>query len=336
MDILSRAQHFIPDAVYAEPLGKGSINHTFMVTSRSGDRFVLQRMSGLFAPELQEDIGALTPVLRAAGVLVPEYLPTTKGEHALVEAEGWWRMMSYLDGEIHVRAPSDAHALSAARLLARFERALWDIEHEFTHVLPHFQEFGHYDAQLARALKTPVADGVLARFVPLLEQRRALTRAVAPEQFAELPRRIVHGDPKMTNFLFVGEKASGLIDLDTIGARPLSTDIGDLLRSACRVESQQGHVTFSADRATKILNTYVEELPPLTTAERDSLPRSVAYVALNLATRYLADAIEGTYFVHKKERFATHADQCLHEAGVQLGVCEEALAWAASYHHSYP
>ena len=44
----------------------------------------------------------------------------------------------------------------------------------------------------------------------------------------------MHGDPKISNVMFSGETAVGMIDLDTCNRHTLLVDLGDAIRSWCR------------------------------------------------------------------------------------------------------
>src|SRR5690606_9472887 len=61
--------------------------------------------------------------------------------------------------------------------------------------------------------------------------------ALRPE-LPELPRRVVHGDLKISNVRFTGARAVALIDLDTLGHDTLGAELGDALRSWCGVAGE--------------------------------------------------------------------------------------------------
>ena len=52
-----------------EPLGSGLINQTYLVTSRAR-QFVLQRLSAIFSPVINENIAAVTRALAAGSVIL--------------------------------------------------------------------------------------------------------------------------------------------------------------------------------------------------------------------------------------------------------------------------
>lgn len=327
--VLTRAQEFIPSAASVTPLGEGAINRTYLVCAHDDEQYVLQRMSHLFTPALMDDLVVLTPILKEAGVVVPEYLPSNAGTYAFIEKEAWWRMMMYIPGEVHQRVPSDVHAESAVRFLAHFEKALWNHSHEFVQCLQHYHEYEHDVTKLARALESPAAQEKRSYLNELLEQRDILAALVVPSLFTSLPTRIVHGDPKISNFVFEGEEVKALLDLDVIGRRSVATDLGDLMRSMCWCgDEDDTDAGFSFERANRLYAAYLGSVPQLTQEELEVLPRSCAYLALMLATRFLTDAINESYFVLQEDKYASLFKQCSHRARVQIKICEEALAWA--------
>ena len=121
---------------------------------------------------------------------------------------------------------------------------------------------------------------------------------------SELPLRIVHGDPKLDNFLFdeSGDQVISLIDLDTVHSGLLAHDIGDCLRSCCNTvgespESGQ-NVAFDLNLAGAILDGYFTEAHAiLSKPEVDSFAEAISLIPFELGLRFLTDYLQGNpYF----------------------------------------
>jgi Ser/Thr protein kinase RdoA (MazF antagonist) len=120
-----------------------------------------------------------------------------------------------------------------------------------------------------------------------------------------LPQYIVHNDPKMSNIIFDSNGSGTLIDLDTCarGSRPI--DMGDALRSWCKVEVDGG-TQFSYEYARCALEGYFKEAYAiLTPREVQAIPAAVTTVSLELAMRYAIDSVEGRTFAWDASQYAS-------------------------------
>ncbi len=313
-----------PDTV-CTAITAGHINRTFLVET-GGARLVLQRLSPIFGPELDQDIDALTRQLEAAGQTTPRLVPTTEGAlHHHPDGDGpVWRLLTHVAGETIERVDSAARCREAGALLGRFHRALWDFDHVFRHrrlgvhdTAAHLRRLGlalerHAGAHRAYPQIEPVG-------LTILELAAKLR---LPES---LPERVVHGDPKISNVIFAADgRARCLVDLDTIGRMPLAVELGDALRSWCSPlgEEQQGPFEVDFYRAT--LTGWTEAIGALpTAAERAAIPPAVEVIALELAARFCTDALEERYFGWDRQRFASATDHNLARARSQLHLAQQ-------------
>lgn len=345
----------IPDAVrgaFAElsgplevrPLSSGLLHRSLHVRSARGD-FVLQRVSEVFSPAIHENIDVVSRHLAARGVPCPRLLPTRAGAlfAALGEA-GRWRLMPHLGGVSFDALQSPAQARSAATLVGRFHAALDDFDAPLAPMGIPFRDTPRYLAQLERA-QSDRAGHRLAREVSAVAAavRAGLDRLGPPP---EAPERVIHGDLKISNLLFEGpepparDRALALIDLDTLMRAPLWSEWGDAWRSWCGVEEDVG----KADRASESTGPragrgfdleafgasvegfregYGRPIPP---AERASLVTATERLALELAVRFLTDALEERYFAWDPARHPSAGDHHLARARGQLALFE--AAWA--------
>src|SRR6185295_13125794 len=126
--------------------------------------------------------------------------------------------------------------------------------------------------------------------------------------YSEFPRRVLHGDPKLSNLLFQRaepERARCLIDLDTLGRGYLSYELGDALRSwGNRAGEDTLQADFDVEALRAILSGYARACPPsLPSAEIYSAIDGLETVSLELASRFAADAILDSYFGWDATRF---------------------------------
>ena len=119
-------------------------------------------------------------------------------------------------------------------------------------------------------------------------------------QTGQIPERVIHGDPKLDNFLFdrSGRQALALIDLDTVQPGLVHYDIGDCLRSCCnrRGETADGDAGPSFDLALcrDLLGAYGEQVGDLLLpAEVELLYDAIRLIPFELGLRFLTDHLEG-------------------------------------------
>jgi len=312
-----------PEQLPVESMTGGLINDTYAL----GTGFVLQRLHRIFRAEVNLDIAALTPHLRAAGVAVPTLLPALDGRPWVeLTAEesphlaGVWRILTRLPGATHERTANPAQARSAGRLVARFHGALTQVDHVF-----HFKRPGAHDTplhmlRLQEAL-IQLPDHRLHDAVAAIAQE-LLTRWQAWGQPSRLPHRIVHGDLKVSNLLFMGEQASAVLDLDTLAHGTLDFELGDALRSWCNSGSEDDDAPqLDTGLFVAAVKGYLEGAGPwLSEVEVASLAPGLERICLELSARFAADALYENYFGWNPQRAATRGEHNLMRARNQLGL----------------
>ena len=132
----------------------------------------------------------------------------------------------------------------------------------------------------------------------------------------------MHGDPKISNFLFSRETggAESLIDLDTVGWMALPWELGDAFRSWCNPlgeDNEQGQ--FNGDFFKSAYESCVVEAGHyLTEVERGDFLLATLYIYLELAARFSLDVLEESYFSWDETQFARAADHNLMRARGQI------------------
>ncbi|MEO0461062.1 MAG: aminoglycoside phosphotransferase family protein [Myxococcota bacterium] len=284
------------------PIALGHINRTFLL-EQDDKRFVMQRVSPIFGPEIHDDIEAVTERLTSRGVATPRLVPTRDGRRFL-ESEGLWRVLTYAPGHTFLRVGSADVAASAARLLARFHRALLDFDYRFKNRRSGIHDTDRHLENLRQTVESagshPNAEAV-HRLTYKIEKRVNTLPSLS-----HLPDRVTHGDPKISNVLFDARgEACCLVDLDTLGRMSLVHELGDALRSWCNRGDEDGRrAHFDSEIFGAAIRAYVAEAGPGFC--EDELPLvidGVELIALELASRFAADAVNESYFAWDRERF---------------------------------
>lgn len=281
----------------------GHINTTLLV-HRGEDKYILQKLNPIFGPEVHQDIDAVTRLVDGA-VKMPGLIPTHDGQlWAKTNSGEVWRLLEWMPGRTHLRAENTAMCESAGHLVGQFHRALHNKEHRFFH-----RRLGVHDtaAHLDKLKKTLQANTEHRAFQEVSAVAKPVVEAL--EKMPDLtgyPERIAHGDLKISNILFDEDfKATTLIDLDTLAPMPLAHDMGDALRSWCNPQGESSEeAAFSLSYFESSMRGYCKSVQGL--FERDeilSIIAGVETIALELTVRFLADALNESYFGWDSEQY---------------------------------
>jgi Ser/Thr protein kinase RdoA (MazF antagonist) len=288
------------------------INRTYLVQGDLGEgprQLVVQRLHPVFGANVHIDIAAVTEHLARKQLETPRLLCNKSGLLWTVEASSGeprvWRAMSYVDGVTTQRSDNPLQLASAAELLGRFHGALFDLEHEFVHLRPLHDTPQHLE-KLRAALATERGrqDSESQELgLQILEQAQHVRL-----DYRDFPRRVLHGDPKLSNLLFERAdptRARCMIDLDTLGRGYLAYELGDALRSwGNRSGEDQLQADFDAESLRAVISGYARACPAeLSDAEICSGIDGLQTVSLELASRFAADAVLDSYFGWDPQRF---------------------------------
>ncbi len=321
----------LPPDLEGAPLAGGLINRSLLLHC-GGERWVLQCLSPIFSPLLHEDIAAVTRHLAAKGLETPRLLPTRHGGLYHEAADGRiWRLMTYLPGRSLGSSTDPALLHAAGRGVARFHRSLLDLEHEFRNPRAGVHDPPRHLEALRAALQSKAEHPAAAAAGGLAEQLSARLAELPP--LPAEPRRVVHGDLKLSNLRFAPERAEvvALLDLDTLGRGSLVVELGDALRSWCNPAGEDASAAH-CDPALlgAALAGYAQEHEGLLSpAEQDALLPAVETIALELASRFCRDALEESYFGWDRDRYVRASDH-------NLARCRAQIALAASLRTQAP
>lgn len=290
------------------PLEGGRVNESFLVDSR-GCRFVLQRLNSFFRGDaalglnwqlvyqaVSERSGQTEPPL-------PPIFPDLEGRYLASgpQVAGFWRLTGYQTGRPAEKSAGQARL--AARLLGFFHRHLNLPAPVELEPLP---EGDFTNQRLTRPEDfEDLADQYCGH--PHLEEIRPLIETCA-EAAWHLPTFpgfvnifnlrdvIIHGDPKVDNFLVSPGGGSGvLLDWDSVGYGHLLIDLAEMLRSWGWLNPAEASAV-NTDNLAAVIEGYSETGLELGPTDLELLPPILRAIALNLGRRYLTDALAEVYF----------------------------------------
>lgn len=333
--LLPIANQFARTVTEITPLGNGLINDTYLVATPSSP-FVLQRINRTVFPAPEQIMANLTMLDRHiaqkidASVMlqIPEILKTADNNSLYQDQNGdCWRALSFIantEGIETIGTISDAEQAGFA--LGHFHRLISDLNpHRLHDTLPGFHiapgYLKHYHQILKPQIKldSPSESRYCAEFIAKLQPIADDLEAAKHQGLLSL--RVIHGDPKLNNFLFDkhSKRIVSIIDLDTVKPGLVHYDIGDCVRSCCYNAEPVG---FNMDICAALLKSYLNEAGAFFT-EHDYhyLYPAIRLIPFELGIRFYTDYLEGNRYFK-----VTEPEQNLQRAVGQFRLCESIMA----------
>lgn len=310
-------------------LGNGLINDTYLVaTARS--QFVLQKMNDrvfLRPEQIMDNLATLAESDwgEAASLLkIPEIIKTQAQQNFVRDDSGQiWRALSFIENTISlesIRTLLDAEEAGLA--LGRFHRIINRIHSDrFYDTLPGFHIATEYYQKYLLTLEGASNSENSPEYrycTDYIETHAQLTNSLEDaKNNGLLPVKIIHGDPKLNNFLFdkTTQKIVSLIDLDTVKPGLLHYDIGDCLRSLCQTRDPVG---FDLVVCEAVLENYLAAMEgAFSSADYRFLYPAIRLIPFELGLRFFTDYLEGNRYFK-----VSGLEQNLHRAVEQFQLSE--------------
>ena len=305
----------------------GLINRTYQVTDVNGLDYILQAVNRMFPPEVNLDIDMVTRHLEKSGLLTPRLLPDRRGMLFYRESGQIWRLFNYISGNIHQRLEQPKQAEAAGAMLGRVHAALARLDYELQTSRPGTHNTPSHTLHLKNTLENNRNHTRYSAIKPLGE-----TILMRLEQLPALPAvagRMVHGDPKISNFIFTSDdrEVKCMVDFDTLNKMPVYLELGDALRSWCNPSGEDTtDGFFSMVHCRAALDGYARHARELINRQEWlAIPPATLTIYLELAARFCADALNEDYFSWDPELFRSHSEHSEIRARGQLSAANSVL-----------
>jgi Ser/Thr protein kinase RdoA (MazF antagonist) len=310
---------------------EGGLLHASYAVKANGREYIAQRVNPVFSPRIHDNIRLVTRHLEAKGIETLRLIETRAGDLFVdLEAGGRWRLLSRLPGVTFELCGSAEQARSASEVIAVFHAALLDLEEPLHPLGFVFHDTPLHLRELRRAIGQHPDHALLGEVKRIAAE---VERVVASwDDLGSMPRRVVHGDLKISNVLYEGAeppectRARALIDLDTVCRLPLYVELGDAWRSWCNL---RGEDAVEAELDMALFRAAVEGYLSSSTvvqskSELLSLAEGIERVSLELCARFATDVLCESHFGFDCERFATAGEHNLLRALGQLSLSQQA------------
>jgi len=301
-----------------KPLGNGLINNTYLVTTPSGERYVMQRINTNVFPDvdaLQNNIERVTAHLRVKlaerGVTDIDrhclrFIPATATEKTYYhDGNDYWRIMVYIPDSVTHESITPCLAEDAGRAYGDFQKMLADMNPMPVEIIKDFHNMEFRLQQLNDAIEHNPAgrlDNTRNLVNEILELKDIACTAERLHREGKLPLRVCHCDTKVNNILFDHNgNVLCVIDLDTVMPGNVLSDYGDFMRTAANRapedEPDLGKIEINTEVYDAFTHGYLESAGEfLTDTERELLPHGMFRFAYMQAVRFLTDYLNGDIY----------------------------------------
>jgi Ser/Thr protein kinase RdoA (MazF antagonist) len=291
----------------------GLVHSTFAVKTDQG-QFILQKLHAALASQaIAKDFLAVTRFLESEGFQTPKCVLTKSGDVLVKDGKTRWRMQTRIAGKTVDVLKDRSMAREAGEIYARFHNVLDKIDYKFkSNKILHetekvYEKFLHV---------------IKNRNIAEVQNEVEFLKREMPKYFlpTNLPMRVIHGDPKVSNILFSRDgKAKAIIDLDTCNRRPLLVELGDAFRSWCGNEEDDPQNKFCLRMFQSAWGGYKKGAEGFITArERKLVPKAIGTITLELACRFMTDYFEDNYFGWDSSRYPSRKAHNLARARGQI------------------
>lgn len=320
-------QHDVLEAFCKDPtictvrsLGLGNINDTYLVQSATHS-FVLQRINSDVFPEplrviknFHKITNHLSKKRGKVGRQLQLAVPELTLENLLFYRDNkgaFWRGQSYLPHKSCQVLASPEQARRVGRALATFHLLVGDLDaQEILDPLPGFHDLPRYLEEYDRenqGIGTVVGEEFRFCLAAIDRYRQKAATLENAKHAGVLTPQLIHGDPKVDNFLFSEQgEVIALLDLDTVGVGLVHHDLGDCLRSCCNRFGEKGGavlpITFNLSFCQALLDGYFSGPEKMLSQEqRAYIFDGVLLICFELGVRFFTDHLRGNpYFkVHQ-------------------------------------
>ena len=262
---------------------------------------------------LMSNIDKVTEHIRAKkpGQVSLHFHHTEDRKTYVLDGENFWRMTNFISAKTYNTATDPEIIHNAGKAFGEFQMQLSDFDiNQLYETIPNFHNTRVRYQQLSDAVaKDPVGRVALVQdeLDYLFGVQDEACKLTDMQKRGELPLRVTHNDTKINNVLFspIDKRAMVVVDLDTVMPGLVGHDFGDAVRFAANREPEDSTNLDQVGVEMDIFNAFAEGFLEMTAGtltenEVETLALSPFVLAVELATRFLADYILGDLYFNIK------------------------------------
>ena len=303
-----------------ETIQMGNVNRTYKVNFRLADgspkSFLVQNVNTYAFRNpvaLMDNIDHVTEHIRnkKPGKTALHFHHTADRKTYVIDGDNFWRMTNYVKSVTYNSVKDPAILCNAGKAFGEFQMDLSDFDSSRLYeTIPNFHNTRKRYEAFIKAVeenKAGRADEVREEIDYLLSVQDLACRLTDLYSEGKLPLRVTHNDTKINNVLFHPEDNSAMIviDLDTVMPGLIGHAFGDAIRFAANFVEEDCKDFEKAGVDLDVFRAFAEGFlsqtaRTLTEAEVDTLALSCFVLTAELATRFLADYLDGDLYFNTK------------------------------------
>lgn len=311
--------------VYAEDYGNGHINKTYLVTTSTKQKYILQQINtAVFKKpkEVMKNIARVTNYIRQKSLaeegdvsrVALEIVPTNLDKNYIKFGETYWRCYKFINGaRTYEKIEDKKQFYEVGKAIGKFQKQLNDFPidelfvtiPDFHNTPKRFQTF----LEVAKHDKHNRGMSCFNEFKFVIDREQHLGLIMKALEQKHIPYRVTHNDTKLNNVMLDEEtnQAICVIDLDTVMPGSVLFDFGDAIRigasTALEDERDLSKVQLDLELFHQFSLGFLEETKlHLNEYELRYLVDSTYIITLECGMRFLTDYLDGDQY------FKTHYD----------------------------
>ncbi len=303
-----------------ETIQMGNVNRTykvnFLLPEGTPKSFLVQNVNTYAFRNpigLMDNIDKVTEHIRAKkpGKLALHFHHTVDRKTYVVDGKNFWRMTNYVPS-VTFNAVTDLNVVrNAGKAFGEFQMDLADFDiSELIETIPGFHNTRQRYENFRKAVEENKAGRVseVQEEIDFLLSVQDLACKLTDLQMAgQLPLRVTHNDTKINNVLFHPGDNSAMIviDLDTVMPGLMGHDFGDAIRFAANFVEEDCKDYDKVGVNLEVFQAFAEGFlsmtaKTMTEKEVETLALSSFVLTAELATRFLADYLDGDLYFNTK------------------------------------
>ena len=298
----------------------GNVNRTykvnFMLPEGKPKSFLVQNVNTYAFRNpvgLMDNIDKVTEHIRAKkpGQLALHFHHTADRKTYVEDGSNFWRMTNYVPSVTYNSVTDMAVVRNAGKAFGEFQMDLHDFDiTELIETIPGFHDTRKRYETFRKAVeenKAGRAAEVKEEIEFLLSVEDLACKLTDLQRAGELPLRVTHNDTKINNVLFHPETRDAMIviDLDTVMPGLLGHDFGDAIRFAANFVEEDCRDYDKVGLNLEVFRAFAEGFLSMTAKtmtenEIKTLALSCFVLTAELATRFLADYLDGDLYFNIK------------------------------------
>ena len=299
-----------------ETIQMGNVNRTykvnFMLPEGKPKSFLVQNVNTYAFRNpigLMDNIDKVTEHIRAKkpGQLALHFHHTADRKTYVADGKNFWRMTNYVPSVTYNTVTDLEVVRNAGKAFGEFQMDLADFDiSELIETIPDFHNTRQRYANFRKAVaenKAGRAAQVQEEIDFLLSVEDLACKLTDLQKEGKLPLRVTHNDTKINNVLFHPEDNSAMIviDLDTVMPGLMGHDFGDAIRFAANFVEEDCPDYEKVGVNLDVFRAFAEGFlsmtaKTMTDTEVETLALSSFVLTAELATRFLADYLDGDLY----------------------------------------